>query len=107
MKHLFVNDNAEGVEAEGSEDGDHSAASETSIEVPEESSVPDQYLTLELEDKLTILRFLCDLIMGSRVIRSYIDECDALVTEYRKEKADLNRFRRNLYVVITNNMVIT
>ena len=58
--------------------------------------VAQQYLSLEVSDKLAILRFLCDLVTGSKSIRGYLDECETVLTELRKERAELNKDRKTL-----------
>ncbi|BGP26830.1 DDT domain-containing protein [Rhodotorula toruloides] len=55
-----------------------------------------QYFTLALEDKLDIVAYLCTLVMGSKVVRSFVDESDARLTELRKAKADVNKEKKAL-----------
>ncbi|GAA5938072.1 hypothetical protein JCM3775_005332 [Rhodotorula graminis] len=55
-----------------------------------------QYLSLPLEDKLDIIGYLCTLVMGSKAVRGYVDECDLKLTELRKTRADVNKERKSL-----------
>lgn len=73
----------------------------TEIEEPVvDTSHPEaQYLTLALEDKLDILDYLVTLALGSKLVRSYIDESESQLTEFRKHRADINKERRSLCVV--------
>lgn len=119
LKHLFAGDDGtekteeeaeEGVEAGAAIDAEESIeASEVMSEdtrtevtkdeerVVEEGGVPAvQYWTLSVSDKLDILTFLCHLVLGSRKMRAYLDECEAKLTELRKEHVDLNRERKAL-----------
>lgn len=54
------------------------------------------YLTLEIADKIDVLGYLCALAMGSKVIRSYIDESEVQLTDLRKQRADVNKERKSL-----------
>ncbi|BGP42601.1 hypothetical protein JCM10449v2_006613 [Rhodotorula kratochvilovae] len=63
---------------------------------PSENDPEQQYLTLPLEDKLDLIAYLCTLVMGSKVVRGYIDECETKLTELRKQKADVNKERKAL-----------
>lgn len=57
------------------------------------------YLTLPIEDKVDILGYLCTLALGSKAVRNYLDECDANLTEGRKDRAEVNKERKRLYVL--------
>lgn len=54
------------------------------------------YLTLDIEDKVDILGYLCALAMGSKVVRGFIDESETQLTEFRKQRADVNKERKAL-----------
>lgn len=60
-----------------------------------------RYPKLGLKDKLDILQFLCDLIRDSRLIRTHIEEAEAMLTELRKERADANKERKQVWVVLS------
>ncbi|KAM0750856.1 hypothetical protein T439DRAFT_288911 [Meredithblackwellia eburnea MCA 4105] len=67
------------------------------MERPTDRANPEKaYLSLDLEDKLSILEYLCTLVLGSKLIRNYIDECELQLTEYRKQRADVNKERKAL-----------
>jgi hypothetical protein len=55
-----------------------------------------RYWTLPISDKLAILTFLCDLILSSKRVRAYIDECENELTSLRKEHIELTRERKTL-----------
>lgn len=65
-----------------------------------------QYFTLALEDKLDIVAYLCTLVMGSKVVRSFVDESDARLTELRKAKADVNKEKKALCVYSSASSVL-
>jgi len=54
------------------------------------------YLTLDIEDKVDILGYLCALAMGSKAVRGFIDESETQLTEFRKQRADVNKERKAL-----------
>ncbi len=54
------------------------------------------YLSLPLEHKLSILNYLCTLALGSKAVRGYIDECEATLTDLRKQRADVNKEKKAL-----------
>lgn len=62
--------------------------------------VEEQYLSLSLEDKLDIVAYLVTLVMGTKAVRTYIDESELRLTELRKQRADVNREKRALCVAI-------
>ena len=70
--------------------------SETSSEAEEENGVVEAYPTLPLQYKLAILSFLCEFVINSKAIRSYIDDCENALTELRKDRIEVNRDRRTL-----------
>lgn len=55
-----------------------------------------RYLTLSLEHKLDILSFLCQINLQSKVVKAYIDDCELRLTEERKEKAEINKAKKEL-----------
>lgn len=59
-------------------------------------SPEDQYLTLPLADKLSIIHYLITLVMGSKPVRAYLEEADKELTELRKQRADVNKERKAL-----------
>ena len=71
---------------------------------PEDDDPTDQveqhYLSLSLEDKLDIIAYLVTLVMGTKVVRTYIEESELRLTELRKQRADVNKERKALYVTV-------
>ncbi|PWN37330.1 uncharacterized protein FA14DRAFT_159430 [Meira miltonrushii] len=74
-------------------------------EEKEEPSVPvndiyqtpvQRYVTLSLGDKIVMLEFLCEQAVLTRGIKRFFDECEAQLTELRKERVELGRARRKL-----------
>ncbi|KAG8732073.1 hypothetical protein FRC12_019452, partial [Ceratobasidium sp. 428] len=53
-------------------------------------------MALTPRDKLEILAFLADLVMTSRSVRSFMEECDSRLTTLRKEKIEVNRERKRV-----------
>lgn len=83
-------------------------ASSQLSDLPTDTSDPAAaYLTLALEDKLDILSYLCTLASGSKLVRSYIEESESQLTEYRKQRADVNKDRRALYVPFSDRGAVT
>ncbi|KAG0660947.1 hypothetical protein C6P46_004220 [Rhodotorula mucilaginosa] len=58
--------------------------------------VEQHYLSLSLEDKLDIIDYLVTLVMGTKVVRTYIEESELRLTELRKQRADVNKERKAL-----------
>ncbi|KWU45025.1 hypothetical protein RHOSPDRAFT_16896 [Rhodotorula sp. JG-1b] len=58
--------------------------------------VEQHYLSLSLEDKLDIIAYLVTLVMGTKVVRTYIEESELRLTELRKQRADVNKERKAL-----------
>jgi bromodomain adjacent to zinc finger domain protein 1A len=81
-------------ESEGSGSGSGSESGASGIEADPE----EQYLTLPIEDKLAIIGFLSELVLSSKFVRGYIDDCEAELTDLRKERIEINREKKALYV---------
>ncbi|EJT97839.1 hypothetical protein DACRYDRAFT_71506 [Dacryopinax primogenitus] len=78
-----------------------SPITEISIEGSEETtttpaSPKTRYPTLPIADKLAILRFLTDLAVVSKAVKSFLEAGDGALTELRKEKIELNRERKRV-----------
>lgn len=81
---------------DGDGDGDD-GATPTCTSLVEDSSDPEaQYLSLDLGDKLDIVAYLCTLALGSKAVRSYVEESESQLTEFRKHRADVNKERKAL-----------
>ena len=59
-------------------------------------TVAERYPHLPLLDKVHILLFLCELAVMTRSIKAYYEECEAHLTELRKERMELARTRRQM-----------
>ncbi|CCF49285.1 hypothetical protein NDA14_004619 [Ustilago hordei] len=59
-------------------------------------SSAQRYPLLGLKDKLQIIYFLCEQAVGAKVIKSFYEECEAQVTELRKEKIEVSREKKRL-----------
>lgn len=55
-----------------------------------------RYVTLSLSDKIAMLEFLCEQAVLTRGIKRFFDQCEAQLTELRKERVELGRARRKL-----------
>ena len=51
----------------------------------------ERYVRLSLADKLQILQFLCEQAVVTRPVKTYYEECEAHLTELRKERVELIR----------------
>lgn len=56
----------------------------------------ERYLTLDLSLKLDVLIGLCEMNLLTKAFRTYLDECETRLTDERKERADINRERKEL-----------
>ena len=59
---------------------------------PETAS--SQYHTLDVNHRIRILQILCMKSLETKVIRQYMEECSAQMTEHRKEKNEVQRNRK-------------
>ncbi|GAA5891482.1 hypothetical protein JCM6882_004486 [Rhodosporidiobolus microsporus] len=85
------------------EDDDEDDGASSAAPLAEDTSNPEQaYLSLPLGDKLDVIGYLCTLVMGSKAVRNYVDECDAKLTELRKVRAEVNKERKALFEQKTN-----
>ncbi|KNZ51080.1 hypothetical protein VP01_40g4 [Puccinia sorghi] len=55
-----------------------------------------RYAELPVDDKLTLIEFLCDLATESEQVRNYMEKCDERLTVVRREKADVNKEKRKV-----------
>ncbi|KAI8977537.1 hypothetical protein BDF20DRAFT_821688 [Mycotypha africana] len=55
-----------------------------------------QYPTLGIKEKLDILHFLIDTVNESTLIKNYMEYCQEQMTEFRKQKMELNKEARIL-----------
>ncbi|KAG1053790.1 hypothetical protein G6F43_004152 [Rhizopus delemar] len=57
-----------------------------------------QYPTLSLKQKLDILEFLVNVVNESNLIKNYMEYCQEQITEYRKQKIELNKESKALSI---------
>ncbi|KAI1358498.1 ATP-utilizing chromatin assembly and remodelling N-terminal-domain-containing protein [Xylaria arbuscula] len=63
-------------------------------EEPSVELVRDQYSSLDLNLRVSILQTLCMLTMETKAVRGYMDDCAETMTGYRKEKIEWQRNRK-------------
>ncbi|TKY90357.1 hypothetical protein EX895_000355 [Sporisorium graminicola] len=55
-----------------------------------------RYPLLSLADKLQIIDFLCMLAVETKPVKAFYDDCEAQLTELRKEKIEVSRAKKDL-----------
>jgi hypothetical protein len=63
------------------------------MEATEETAI-SQYAKLDINLRVKIIQFLCNLTVQTRAIRSYMEDCTLQMTQIRKEKIEAQRNRR-------------
>ena len=63
------------------------------------ASPAERYYSLSSEDRIAILSFLCNQAISSKTVRAHMEACEEALTEYRKTKIDINRLKKQQYVV--------
>jgi hypothetical protein len=53
-----------------------------------------QYATLNINLRVKAIQIICMLSIETKAVRAYMEECNILMTEYRKEKIELQRARK-------------
>ena len=61
---------------------------------PTEETAISQYARLDINLRVKILQFLCMLSLDTQAIRSYMEDCTASMTQFRKEKMEWQRKRK-------------
>ena len=59
-------------------------------------SPSERYYILPAEDKVAILAFLCDAVVSHKEIHTYMDTCEANLTQLRKEKIEVKKERKKM-----------
>ena len=63
-----------------------------------EEPVPEtaiaHYTSLDINTRVKILQILCTLSLETKAIRNYMEDCNNQMTEYRKERIDVQRTRK-------------
>jgi bromodomain adjacent to zinc finger domain protein 1A len=94
LRHLLYGSSSP-IQAEAAKaESEESDSGESLLDVDPE----EQYLTLPIEDKLAIVGFLSELVLSSKYVRGYIEDCEAELTDLRKERIEINREKKALYV---------
>ena len=58
----------------------------------------ERYHLLPPGDRIAILQFLCQLATSSKSVHLYMESCEEQLTAFRKEKIEVNRQKKQLYV---------
>ena len=53
-----------------------------------------QYLSLDINGRVQILQMLCTLSLETKAIRNYMEDCNNQMTEFRKERIEMQRTRK-------------
>ncbi|MCJ1478129.1 hypothetical protein MMC13_006805 [Lambiella insularis] len=59
-----------------------------------EETVISQYATLDINLRVKILQILCMLSLETQAVRSYMEECTLMMTQFRKERLEAQRNRK-------------
>ncbi|KAF3483322.1 DDT domain-containing protein [Arthroderma uncinatum] len=61
---------------------------------PTQQTARAQYATLDVNLRIQILQIICMLTVETRAVKNYMEECSNQMTEFRKEKIELQRARK-------------
>lgn len=61
-------------------------------------SAAERYPSLSLSDKVAVLWFLCEMAVLTRNVKAYYDECEMHLVDLRRERTELGRTRKQMYV---------
>ncbi|KAL5604475.1 uncharacterized protein BROUX77_004661 [Berkeleyomyces rouxiae] len=61
---------------------------------PTQDTVIEQYALLDVNTKVRILQILCMLTTETKAVRGYMEDCSETMTQYRKEKIEWQRQRK-------------
>ena len=70
---------------------------------PTEDTAISQYSSLDINNRVKIIQFLCSLSISTQAIRDYMDDCTATMTQFRKEKIEWQR-KRKVYLEELKNL---
>ncbi|KAK1223803.1 hypothetical protein PQX77_013327 [Marasmius sp. AFHP31] len=59
------------------------------------STVSQRYHTLNPQDRIAILSFMCNLAVSSKAIHAHMESCEEQLTALRKEKIEVNRQKKH------------
>ena len=60
----------------------------------------ERYYSLPPEDRVAILAFMSNLAISSKAVHGHMESCEEQLTALRKEKIEVNRMKKQLYVII-------
>ena len=55
-----------------------------------------QYIESDINTRVKILQMLCTLCLETKVIRTYMEDCNTTMTDYRKDRIEVQRTRKAL-----------
>ncbi|KAG5301367.1 DDT domain-containing protein [Histoplasma ohiense] len=61
---------------------------------PTQNTAQEQYVTLDVNLRVRALQIICMLLLETKAIKNYLEECSIQMTEFRKEKIDYQRARK-------------
>ncbi|KAI1934036.1 hypothetical protein LOZ66_006129 [Ophidiomyces ophidiicola] len=61
---------------------------------PTKETAHSQYATLDINLRVQALQIICMLTLETKAIKNYLEECSNQMTEFRKEKIELQRARK-------------
>ena len=73
-------------------------------EDPTQENVCGRYGTLDVNLRIQALEAICRLTLETRAIKQYMEECSNQMTELRKDRIDLQRKRKELWVTKDDNL---
>ncbi|TLD20531.1 hypothetical protein PspLS_08339, partial [Pyricularia sp. CBS 133598] len=61
---------------------------------PTQETVRQNYATMDVNMRVAALQLICMLTVETKAVRAYMEECSETMTEYRKQKIELQRQRK-------------
>ncbi|ODH48044.1 hypothetical protein GX48_05891 [Paracoccidioides brasiliensis] len=61
---------------------------------PTQQTAQEQYVTLDVNLRVQALQIICMLLLETKAIKNYLEECSNQMTEFRKEKIEYQRARK-------------
>ena len=100
IRHLSTEDDTA---ISPTEDGKSSRASSILSMAPS-TAAADRFWTLQATQKLAIISALSDDALTCKSISDFMQECESNLTELRKEKIDLSRDRKRMFVSLQQHI---
>ncbi|KAM7221413.1 imitation switch two complex protein 1 [Rhypophila decipiens] len=66
----------------------------TEIEQPSQETVRERYSSLDVNYRIQALQIICQLCSETKAFREYMETCSTAMTDYRKQKIELQRNRK-------------